>query len=160
MISLIVAMARNRVIGYKGSMPWHMPADLAHFKRITMGKPIVMGHTTFKSIGRPLPGRANIVLTRHPHGVIAGVQVVQNLDQAWAAAPLQQEVMVIGGAQVYRQTLHQAQRIYRTLIDCAPEGDCLFPELSNEWHVVASRAHPADEHNPYACVFETLEKGP
>ncbi|MEJ2059907.1 MAG: type 3 dihydrofolate reductase [Gammaproteobacteria bacterium] len=159
MLTLVVAMAHDRVIGRDNEMPWHLPADLKHFKSITLGKPVVMGRRTYESIGRPLPGRLNIVITRD-HGYEApGCTVVASLDAALAAAGDAQEVMVIGGANLYAQVIERAERMYLTLIDAELEGDTHFPEYDAQaWRVCAREPHSADEKNAYPYEFVTLER--
>jgi dihydrofolate reductase len=143
-IALIAAMARNRVIGNNNSLPWHLPEDLQGFKRITLGKPLIMGRKTFDSIGRPLPGRINIVLSRQQGWQREGVLVVADLDQAIARAreladPACEEIMVIGGEQVYRQALPLAHRLYLTLVDIEMAGDAWFPDLDvRHWRQVSA----------------------
>lgn len=145
-IAMIVAMARNRVIGRDGALPWHLPEDLRHFKELTLGKPIIMGRLTWESIGRPLPGRANIVVSRVPDFEAPGAEVVPSLEAALArageiAGP-DGEIMVIGGAQIYRAALPLAERIYLTRIEVDAEGDAMFPELDPScWHVVETARH-------------------
>lgn len=133
-ISLIVAMAENRVIGVDNRMPWHLSADLQRFRRITLGKPILMGRRTHQSIGRPLPGRQNIVLTSDSGFVAAGCEVVHSLEAALGAANGADELMVIGGASLYRELLPRADRLYLTLIHHVFDGDTFFPEVDwSEW---------------------------
>jgi dihydrofolate reductase len=158
-ISIIVAMAANRVIGCDNRLPWHLPADLAHFKAITMGKPIVMGRKTWESIGRPLPGRTNIVITRDRGYQAPGCVVVHSIEAALEAARGQDEVMIIGGAEFYRQVLPQADTLYLTCVAGEFAGDTFFPVLADgEWREVACEAHAADEKNPHAYRFITLER--
>lgn len=134
-ISLVAAMAANRVIGKDGQMPWHLPQELQHFKAVTMGKPIVMGRRTFESIGRPLPGRHNIVITRHPEALPSAVTAVSSVDEAIRAAGDADELMVIGGGEIYRQFLPIASSLYLTEIDLDIDGDTWFPEYNSEqWH--------------------------
>jgi dihydrofolate reductase len=153
-IVLVVAVADNGVIGRDGAMPWHLPADLRHFKRLTTGKPVIMGRKTFESIGKPLPGRHNIVLTRDAAWRADGVTVVPNLAEAIAAAGLDPRaradaIMVIGGAQVYAQALPIATRIELTRIHLAPDGDTRFPDLDPAiWHEEARAEHPAEGDAP------------
>lgn len=161
MISLIVAMDRNRLIGRGNALPWHLPADLAHFKAITMGKPIVMGRKTYESIGRPLPGRHNIVVSRNPAFDAPGCTVVASVDAALSAAGDVPEIMVIGGAQLYADVLPRAQRIYLTRIEAGFDGDAWFPPLDDTvWQEVACSAQAADERNPHAYSFLILERRP
>jgi dihydrofolate reductase len=158
---LIVARARNGVIGNAGAMPWHIPADLKHFKAITVGKPVIMGRKTFDSIGKPLPGRHNIVLTRDTGWHAEGVTVVPNLAEAIAAAGLDPRaradaIMVIGGAQIYAEALPSATRIELTEIDAAPEGDTIMPAFDpSRWQEVARVTHPSDGDRP-GYSFVTL----
>ncbi|QTF07070.1 type 3 dihydrofolate reductase [Brenneria izadpanahii] len=157
-ISLIAALAVDRVIGMENAMPWHLPADLAWFKRNTFGKPIVMGRNTFRSIGQPLPGRLNIVVSSHP-GDDERVTWVSSLDEAIAAAGDVEEVMVIGGGSIYQQMLPLANRLYLTHIDVEVEGDTHFPDYEpDEWRSTFSEFHDADEHNSHSYCFEILER--
>jgi dihydrofolate reductase len=159
MFSLIAAMDRNRAIGLNNRMPWHMPADLKHFKAVTMAKPIVMGRKTYESIGRPLPGRRNIVLTQQSDLLIAGCEVVTSIAAMQELLGNEPEVMVIGGANLYQQLLPLSQRMYLTMINHQFEADAYFPEWSaEEWQEVARETHPADEANPYPYSFVTLER--
>jgi dihydrofolate reductase len=160
-ISIIVAMTPQRVIGKGGDMPWHLPAELQHFKGITMGRPIVMGRRTHESIGRPLPGRQHIVVTRERGYESEGVHVVHSLDQAIAAAGDAPELMIIGGATLYRQALDRAGRVYLTLVHASLEGDTWFPELDPaQWDEVERTERQADERNPYPMTFLTLDRKP
>ncbi|MGI9302559.1 MAG: dihydrofolate reductase [Gammaproteobacteria bacterium] len=157
-ISLIAAMSRNRVIGKDGAMPWHLPADLQRFKSITMGKAMLMGRKTFESLGRLLPGRRHLVLTRNPRFAYQGCDVVHSLDEATTLLGDEPELMVIGGASVYRATLPHARRFYLTLIHTEIDGDVLFPEYdATEWKEVAREERPADDRNPYDLSFIELE---
>ena len=158
-ISLIVAMARNRVIGSNGQLPWHLPADLKRFKSLTMGNPLLMGRKTHESIGRPLPGRTNIVLTSDPSYRAAGCLVEHSIADALARAGDASELFVIGGASLYEAFLAAAERIYLTLIDSEFAGDVRFPELDLiEWHCVErdDRMCPMDPPFPYS--FLVLER--
>lgn len=158
-LSLIVAMADNRVIGRDGGMPWRLPADLRYFKRITLGKPIVMGRRTHQAIGRPLPGRHNIVISSDPDYRAAGCTVVSSPQAALTAAGDAPEVMLIGGGQLYRQMLPRAARIYLTEVHARPEGDLRFPELDPaEWRETWREEHPADARNPHPYDFVVLER--
>ena len=149
-ISLIAAMATNRAIGLNGEMPWHLPDELQHFKKTTMGKPIVMGRKTWESIGRPLPGRQNIVLSRKPNFLATGCDVVSSFDQALAVA-IGDEVMVIGGGAIYKQAMPAANRMIMTLIEAELEGDTWFPAWDpSEWKTRHRRFVKADERNPYS----------
>ncbi len=154
LLSLIVAMDENRVIGRDNALPWHLPADLAHFKRTTMGKPIVMGRKTHASIGRPLPGRRNLVVTSNPHYDAPGCEIVPGIDAALAACADAEEVMLIGGATLYAQTLARADRLYVTLIHYRFEGDTWFPEFdSAAWRVENREDFSADQDNPHSFSF-------
>jgi dihydrofolate reductase len=158
-ISLIVAVSRNGVIGHQGTLPWHLPADLRHFKQMTWGKPLLMGRVTHQSIGRPLPGRQNIVLSRDPSYHAAGCSVVTSLQQGVEAAGEAPELMIIGGAELYRQALPLAQRIELTEVDVTLPGDRFFPALDpGAWREVWRCEQYADERNPYAYRFIRLER--
>ncbi len=159
MISFIAAMDRNRLIGDKNQLPWHLPADFAHFKAVTMGKPIIMGRKTYESIGKPLPGRRNIVLSRNKDLCYEGVDCVSSFDEALALVAEEDEVMVIGGSTVYEMLMPLVNRMYLTFVDAAFEGDAWFPEFDEkDWQLVESEVHKADEKNAYDCHFVTLEK--
>ena len=140
-------------------MPWHLPAELAHFKKLTMGKPIVMGRRTFDSIGRLLPGRLNIVLTRDSGYRVEGAVVVHSIEEALAAAEGAEEIMIIGGGHLYRQLLNRVSRLYLTLIEADVEGDTFFPELDeSEWELRDKAYQSADERNEYAMSFIVLDR--
>lgn len=158
-ISLISAMDRHRLIGRNNALPWYLPADFAHFKTVTMGKPIVMGRRTYDSIGRPLPGRMNIVLSRDPGLHIEGVTTVCTFEQAKEVASDNDELMVIGGSSIYEMLLPVADRLYLTYVDGEFTGDAWFPAFDpEEWTLVEQHFHPADEKNQYDCEFVTLER--
>ena len=159
-ISMIAAMAKNRVIGCNKQLPWHLPADFKHFKTLTMGKPIIMGRRTYESIGKPLPGRLNIVITRNQDFNAEGVQVVASIEEALSAAGDVEEVMFIGGANLYQQVLPKAHRLYLTFIDLELSGDAFFPEWrGEEWREVEREHHHADEKNVYDYTFVILQRG-
>jgi len=159
--SLIVAMSRNGVIGRDNGMPWHLPADLAHFKRITLGHPVIMGRRTWESIGRALPGRRNIVVSRTAGFLAPGAEVVATLDGAWEAVAGSDEAFVIGGAQLYAAALATADRIYLTEIDADISGDTTFPPFDRAgWRRSLLGDQPADDHNPFRLSFLLLERGP
>ncbi|UCB53949.1 MAG: type 3 dihydrofolate reductase [Thiotrichales bacterium] len=159
LVSIIAAMDRNRLIGNRNQLPWHLPADLAHFKAVTMGKPVIMGRKTFESIGRPLPGRTNIVLTRSADFDADGVITVPSLRQALESAAGEDEVMIIGGSSIYALALPDADRLYLTYIEDAFEGDAWFPEYDEaQWRVVASERHSADQKNASDYRFVTYER--
>jgi dihydrofolate reductase len=158
-LSIIVAAAANGVIGRDNQLPWHLPADLRHFKQTTMGKPILMGRKTWESIGRPLPGRTNIVITRDSDYSAAGCVVVNSIDEALTAAGSQDEIMVIGGAELYRQVLPRTDSVYLTRIHEDFEGDTVFPELStSEWREVERADQQPDENNPHDYSFIRLDR--
>jgi dihydrofolate reductase len=151
-------MAKNRVIGKENAMPWHLPADLAHFKRVTMGKPVIMGRRTYESIGRPLPGRKNIVISRRSDYSPEGCVIVNSVEAAIAQAN-HEEVMIIGGGQLYAEMLPHADRLYLTLIDAELEGDTRFPDYTiYDWKEIDRERHEPDEKNNYAYEFVTLER--
>ncbi len=158
-ITLIAAVAENGVIGVDGRLPWHLPADLKRFKALTWGRPIVMGRRTFESIGRPLPGRRNIVLTRdRGWRAPAKVVVAHDPDEALRLAGAAAEVMVIGGAEIYRLFLPRADRLELTEVDLAPRGDARFPAFDrSEWRETAREEHAGEEGRP-AFRFRTLER--
>jgi len=158
-ISIIAAMSRNRVIGINNTLPWHLPADLKHFKSITLNKTIVMGRKTYESIGRPLPKRSNIIITRNADFLAEGCTIVHTIDAALACATEQEEVMVIGGASFYEQILPRADRIYLTLIDGDFEGDTLFPEYDpSDWQETENINQTPDEKNKYQYSFIVLDR--
>ncbi|SIR50521.1 dihydrofolate reductase [Aeromonas sp. RU39B] len=158
-IAMIVAMARHRVIGKDNAMPWHLPADLAHFKAVTLGKPILMGRRTFESIGRPLPGRRNLVVSRDATYAPVGVEVFASPEAALQAVAEVDEVMVIGGGRLYQEMLEQADTLYLTHIDVEVEGDTHFPDYQQlVWQQVDEERHQPDERNPYSYRFETLQR--
>ena len=158
-ISLIAAMDRNRLIGNNNQLPWHLPVDFAHFKSVTMGKPIMMGRKTFESIGKPLPGRQNIVLSRDSGWRAEGVDVASDLEHGLVLAASAEEIMVIGGSTVYQLALPKVQRMYLTHVEAEFEGDAWFPLLAlDEWRVSAESFSEIDERNRYRCRFVTYEK--
>jgi len=163
-VAMIAAMGRNRVIGRDNQMPWHLPEDLKYFKATTMGKPIVMGRKTFDSLGRPLPGRANIVVSRQSGLSIPGVEVVASIEQGLELAQQRaeqdgvDEIMVIGGGNLYEQCLPLAGRLYLTRVQLEPEGDAWFPAINDaDWVLRESRTVAAGEGFP-AHSYEVLER--
>ncbi|MFT5397005.1 MAG: dihydrofolate reductase [Gammaproteobacteria bacterium] len=158
-LSIIVAMDHNRVIGNKDSLPWHISADLKNFKKITMGKPIVMGRKTHESIGRPLPGRENIIITRDETYQAEGCTVLNCIDEIFEHCKDVEEVMITGGSEIYKHTLDQATRLYLTEVHTEIEGDTFFPEFNRaEWSEVSREAYTADEKNDFDYSFVLLEK--
>ncbi len=159
MLSIIAALSHNRVIGKDNQLPWRLPADLKHFKAVTLGKPVIMGRKTFESIGKPLPGRANIVVTRDPKFRADGIAVAHSLDAALAQANAAPEIMLIGGAQLYAEALPRVQRLYLTLIYADFDGDAQFPEYDPaDWQETAREDHAPDENNHYRYTFLILER--
>lgn len=153
-ISLIVAMDENRLIGSNNQLPWRLPADLAFFKRTTMGKPIIMGRKTFESIGKPLPGRRNIVVTRDPAFSASGCDIAASIDAALSCCSDDEEVMLIGGASLYQQTIALATAMYITRIHHRFEGDTWFPEFEcNDWKIENQQDFDANQNNPFAYSF-------
>lgn len=158
-IELVVAAARNGVIGRENGLPWRLPDDLKRFKALTIGKPILMGRKTYASIGRPLPGRLNLVLTRDTRFRAEGVTVVHSWEEAVAAIPAGSTLMVIGGAEIYALALPHAHRVHLTEVDADVQGDVHFPELSvKEWREVAREERERDGRNEYGVSFVTLER--
>jgi dihydrofolate reductase len=159
LVSLVVAMARNEVIGRDNALPWRLPADLKHFKAVTWGKPILMGRKTFESIGKPLPGRTNLVLTRDTAWMAEGVLVAHTLDEALERVQDAPELAGIGGAEVFRLLLPLAGRIHLTRIDADIPGDTVFPPIDlSQWVELDSRHVAADERNAFDMTFVTLER--
>jgi dihydrofolate reductase len=157
-VSLIVAMDEDGLIGRDGALPWRLPDDLRHFRRLTLGKIVLMGRKTFESLGKPLDGRDNWVVTRDPRFSAPGAQVWTSLPAALEAAG-ERELMVIGGGEIYRQTLPLAQRIYLTRVHARLDGDTWFPALgAAAWRACAREDHPADDRHAYAYSFVTLER--
>ncbi|WP_405602396.1 MULTISPECIES: type 3 dihydrofolate reductase [unclassified Pseudoalteromonas] len=159
-ISMIAAMANNRVIGLENKMPWHLPADLQHFKRITTGKPVIMGRKTFESIGRPLPGRRNIIITRNSKYCAEGIEIVTTPEAALDLVGDVEEVMIIGGGNIYQQFLEHADRLYLTFIDLDIKGDTQFPDYQKvaNWEIKEEESKQADEKNKSSYKFVTLYK--
>ena len=158
-LSLVVAASDNDVIGRDNALPWHLPADLKHFKAVTMGKPIVMGRKTYESIGRALPGRLNIVISRNRSLEIPGVTVVGSFEEALARAGDVPEVAVIGGAELFRSALPLASRVYFTRVHGNVDGETKFPALDpSQWREVERSHHPSDERHAFAMTFSTFQK--
>jgi dihydrofolate reductase len=159
MISLIVAASTNNVIGNQGDLPWRLSADLRRFKKLTMGKPIVMGRKTWESIGRPLPGRHNIVVTRQGDYAAQGCTVVSSVEAAIDAAGDADEIMIIGGSYIYDAFMAKADRIYMTRVHADVDGDTWFPELpESEWIQEVAGEHAADADNAHPCTFLNITK--
>lgn len=158
-LSAICAMSENRVIGCQNQLPWHLPADLKHFKKITLGHPIILGRKTYESIGRALPERCNIVITQDTHFQAPGCVVVNSIETALLAVAYSDEAFVIGGALLYQQLLPKVSRLYLTEIHQFFEGDAYFPELDmSEWHEVTREDHTKDAQNSYDYSFIVLER--
>lgn len=159
-ISLIWAMADNHVIGIENRLPWKLPADMKWFRKNTMGKPIIMGRLTFESFGaKPLPGRRNIIISRNPTYSADGIDVFTSIEDALQSTQDSDEVMIIGGMSLYKQSLPIADRLYMTLVHTDVEGDAWFPEVDlQNWHETNHSDFPADDINPYAYSFITLDK--
>jgi dihydrofolate reductase len=156
-ISLIAAMGEGRVIGIENRLPWRLPADMKHFRALTMGKPVLMGRKTFDSIGKPLPGRSNIVVSQDPEFCPEGVTVARSIAEALLSGAEAEEIMVIGGASFYAQLLPRAQRLYITEIHHDFAGDAFFPAWNpGEWREIAREDHSADSDNRYPYSFVTL----
>jgi dihydrofolate reductase len=159
LVSFVVAMARNHVIGRDNALPWRLPEDLKHFKAVTWGKPILMGRKTYESIGKALPGRTNLVLTRDRHWKAPGVAVVHSLDEALEHVAPAPELACIGGAEVFRLLMPLVTRIHLTRIDADIPGDTVFPPIDpSEWVELDSRQFGPDERNAYPVTFVTLER--
>lgn len=158
-IAAIVALSENRAIGIDNKLPWHLPADLRHFKEVTLGKPIIMGRKTYESIGRPLPGRKNIIVTRDKTFSAAGCDIVHSLSDAIQAASDAEEIFIIGGAQLFAEAMPLVQRLYLTVIHENFKGDTFFPSLNNnEWHETHHEDHEPDEKNIYRYSFITMQR--
>ena len=160
-ISLVVAAATNNAIGKEGQMPWHLPNDMKHFKNVTWGMPVVMGRKTFESLGKALPGRKNIVITRQEGWSAENTVVVKSLEDALfvAAQTDALEVMVIGGGEIYKAYFDKAKRIYMTRVEVTPDADTFFPVIDGkQWQLISQRNHEADEKNPFNYSFQQWER--
>ena len=159
-VSLIWAMAKNRVIGIENRLPWKLPADMRWFRQHTLGKPIIMGRKTFESFGgKPLPDRNNIVISQDPNYQAENISVAHSLDEALSLCVNAEEVMIIGGMSLYKQTLPIADRLYRTVVDAEPEGDAWFPDFDlGQWIETEKHIHEADDKNAYRCEFSILNR--
>jgi dihydrofolate reductase len=153
-ITLVAAVAKNGALGFRGEMPWHLPDELSHFKKVTLGKPVLMGRKTREAIGMALPGRQNIVISRNPEFRAADCETATSLEQAIAMAH-GPELMIIGGGELYRQAISLANRMLLTIIDCEPDADTWFPEWSErEWALAGSVHHAIDETHDYAFAMQ------
>ena len=158
-LSIIVAMGKNRVIGKNGMLPWHISSDLKNFKKITMGKPISMGRKTYESIGRPLPGRENIILTKNKNYFAEGCIVKNTIDEVFSYCQKVPELMIMGGAALYEQTLHKAKRLYITEVNATTDGDVFFPEFDrNQWLEISRNSFEASENDDFDYIFKILER--
>jgi dihydrofolate reductase len=158
-ITIVVAMSNNSLIGREGGLPWRLSADLQHFKSITMGKPIVMGRLTYESIGRPLPGRENIILTRDPEYKAEGCTIIHDLEQIKSRCSDVEELMIIGGAQLYFETLPIANKLFVTEVHAELDGDTFFPDLDrSQWREMEREHFTADEKNDFDFSFVALER--
>lgn len=155
MIALIACMDRNHVIGKDNQIPWHLPADLKYFKETTMGHTVVMGRKTFESIGKPLPGRRNVILTRDKGFRVEGAEVVHTVEEVLKR---QEDLFIIGGATIYEQFMPYAEKLYITKIEAEFEGDAFFPPIDETWQLVTCLPGVQDEKNPYVFSFLTYEK--
>jgi dihydrofolate reductase len=156
--SIIVAMSENRVIGVKNELPWRLKKDLQNFKQVTMGHTLIMGRKTFESIGRPLPGRRNIVITRQENYIHDGIEVASSPEEALSFC-VDDEVFIVGGAEIYKAMLDHADRIYLTLVEAHVEGDAWFPAFANEeWEEVDREFHAADDENEHAFAFVIYDR--
>jgi dihydrofolate reductase len=161
-ISIIAALADNNVIGRNNALPWHLPADLKRLKQTTMGHHVIMGRKTFDSVGKPLPGRVNVVVTHNVDFTPDGVAIARSVEEAISKAEAagDDEIFILGGAEIFRQSIHRANRMYLTRVHTEPEGDTFFPEFDdvNEWKLVDAEHFEADEKNRYPYSFLTYER--
>lgn len=158
-ISIVVAMAKNRVIGANGAIPWHLPGELKLFKSVTMGHHIIMGRKTYESIGRLLPGRTTVIVTRQPAYRVPGAHVARTIGDAIATCGDDDEIFVIGGGELYRAALPVAHRIYLTTVDAEPAGDTFMPEFDlGEWRITSSQSFPSDDRHRYDYRFAVYDR--
>lgn len=158
-ITLVAAMDKNRLIGRNNALPWHLPVDLAHFKAVTLKKPIIMGRRTFDSLGKPFLCRRNIVITQQDNLILEGCDVFHSLDDAFNALAQEREIMIIGGARIFEETLSKANKMILTIIDYIFKGDTYFPEWNpEEWKIVFEEIHPLDKKNLYNFRFLELKR--
>jgi dihydrofolate reductase len=160
-VSLIAAVAENGVIGNNNALPWRLPADLKHFRELTTGNPIIMGRRNYESIGAALPERTNIVVTRRPEFLASGCLIVNSLENAFAACNDARDVFIIGGAEIYAQTIGRSDRLFLTRVHAAVPGDTLFPDIDwSPWREVARERHTSDARHAYEYSFVTYERAP
>ena len=158
-LSIIVAKSKNAVIGNNGRLPWHLSEDLKRFKSITMGKPIIMGRVTYESIGKPLPGRDNIILTRRSNYVKEGIIITRSPDEALKSARDSDEVMVIGGGEIYKEFIARVNRLYITHVDLNIDGDAFFPKIDySNWRAMSREDFPRNKEREIGFCFEVLER--
>jgi dihydrofolate reductase len=160
-ISAIVAVAHNNIIGKDNEIPWYLPADFAYFKRVTLNHHIIMGRNCYESIGRPLPKRTNIVVTRNPFYIVSGCITVHSIAEGLQLAQQngETEAFIIGGGEIYKQTMHLLDRVYLTQVDVNTEGDVFFPKLDPaEWRLVSEEKHTKDEKNEWDFTFQIYER--
>jgi dihydrofolate reductase len=158
-VSLVLAMAENRVIGRAGGLPWHLPKDLQYFKKLTVDHTVIMGRKTFEEIKQPLANRRNVVISRQPSFQPRGVTVVPSLEEALALGATESEVFVIGGGEIFRLALPRADRLYLTLVHAKLEGDTYFPSFDlATWALEEEEQHPADEKHAYAFTFRRYRR--
>ena len=158
-VTIVAAVARNGVIGVDGGLPWHLPEDLRRFKQLTLGHVLVMGRRTYESIGRLLPGRASVIVTRQPGYSVPGAKMAASLDAAIAACGNDDEIFVIGGAELYRAALPRADRIYLTTVDAEPAGDTHMPEFDPcAWRELSGASFAADDRHPFSYRCSVLER--
>ncbi len=160
-ISAIVATAHNGVIGKDNEIPWYLPADFAYFKRVTLNHHIIMGRNCYESIGRPLPKRTNVIVTRNPFYIASGCVIVHSVEEGLKLAKEngEEEVFIIGGGEIYKQTMHLLDKIYITEVDLNTEGSVFFPEINtSEWHLVSEEKHLKDEKNEWDYTFKIFSK--
>lgn len=159
MLTLVAAMAHDRVIGHDGKMPWHLPHEFKHFKTVTVGKPVIMGRTTYESLPQLLPQRDNIIISRQPDLQVPGATVYHSIEQALTIVQHADEIMIIGGASIYQQTISQANRMILTFIDLKTPGDTFFPAWEHdEWRCTQQVDHPITSDNPLAFCCQWLER--
>ena len=158
-ITMIAAVADNRVIGNHGELPWHLPADLRRFKQVTLNNPIIMGRDTYESVGRPLPERRNIVLSRNPHYAPPGLEMARSVDEALELVRNEQRVFIVGGAKIYEAFLPLAHALDITHIHATPDGDTFFPEINpTDWTITSESHHPADPKHDFAFTIRTYTR--